>query len=188
GERQGSRGDHRLGQRAVGEECRIEQPPEHVQRRVVGDEQDDGGGDERHDERDEWHDERQPARLLQPALGPHHVSSSPPAMSKPSSSTVVVSASRSPTTAPSNITAMRSASARISSRSSLISSTPIPREAASRRNECTVSIPATSRPRVGDAATSTTGSPENSRASTTFWRLPPESCHAGTCGPDARTS
>ena len=34
----------------------------------------------------------------------------------------------------------------------------------------------TSRPRVGAAATRTTGSPENSRPSTTFCRLPPESC------------
>ena len=40
-----------------------------------------------------------------------------------------------------------------------------------------------SSPRVGDAATTSFGLPENSRASTTFCRLPPESSRAGAAGP-----
>ena len=81
---------------------------------------------------------------------------------------------RPPSGRPSYMTRTRSFSARISSRSSLISSTAVPLSAARRRYACTCSTAATSRPRVGDAATSTLGFASNSRAITTFWRLPPE--------------
>src|SRR5436309_3162759 len=143
-------------------------------------EQDERREDEGDRNRQNRHGGDEPPGLPHAAFDPHQCSLPAPAIRRPSSSTVAVSASRSPTTLPSYITATRSASARISSRSSLMRRTPTPVEAASRRYECTVSIPATSRPRVGAAATSTAGSPENSRASTSFWRLPPESCHAGT--------
>ena len=56
---------------------------------------------------------------------------------------------------PSKITATRSDRLSTSSRSSLTSSTPTPRLAASTRTPRTVSMAPTSRPRVGEAATST---------------------------------
>src|SRR5919198_2319985 len=119
----------------------------------------DGGSEgEGEDEGSDRDGEREPPRLVEAALDPHY-GSSPPAINRPSSSTVADSASRSPATPPSYMTTMRSASARISSRSSLISSTPSPFAAASRRYACTVSIPATSSPRVGAAATRTAGRP-----------------------------
>ena len=46
----------------------------------------------------------------------------------------------------------------------------------------------TSRPRVGEAATSTLGSDDSSRASSTFWTLPPESSRVGVVGPGVRMS
>src|SRR3954452_22299689 len=154
----------------------------------MGGEENERREQKRDRDRDHGHRDRQPAWLVEPALDADHDCSSPPAISNPSSSTVAVDASRSPTIAPSYMTAMRSASVRISSRSSLISRTPTPRSAASRRYACTTSMPATSRPRVGDAATSTTGSPENSRASQDFCRFAPDSYRVGAAGPAVGTS
>ena len=68
---------------------------------------------------------------LEPSLYAHQ--RFPPAMRNPISSGVAAEASSSATIAPSYITATRSASARISSRSSLITSTATPSAAASRR-------------------------------------------------------
>ena len=62
---------------------------------------------------------------------------------------------------------------------------PAPSAAASRRYACTVSVAPTSRPRVGEATTITRGSPENSRASTTFWMFPPEAAGPARSGPGA---
>ena len=126
-----------------------------MQRRMAGQPQDDGGEQEGSRDGGERNDNGQPPRLLETALDPHQSSSWPPAISSPSSSTVADRASRSPAMPPSYITAIRSARARISSRSSLISSTPTPVAAASRRYAWTVSMLETSRPRVGDAATRT---------------------------------
>src|SRR5436190_18945952 len=100
-----------------------------MMRRQEDERREQEGKRDRHD-RD---DDREPARLFEPALNTDHDDPWPPAMSRPSSSTVAVSASRSPTMAPSYITVLRSARARISSRSSLNSKTPTPRSAASRR-------------------------------------------------------
>src|SRR5262249_52761093 len=160
---------------------------EGVQRRVVRDQQHHRHQDEREDDRPDRDRERQPARLRQAALDADH-SRDPPAIRRPSSSTVASSAETSPTTAPSYSTAIRSASARISSRSSEIRRTPTPPDAAVRRCSCTVSIAATSSPLVGEATTSTRGCPSNSRPSTTFCRFPPESWRAGRSGPPPRTS
>src|SRR5580765_2047539 len=135
---------------------------------MAGQPQDDAGEQERSRNGGDRNDNRQPPRLIEAALDPHQSSSWPPAIRSPSSSTVADPASRSPAIPPSYITAIRSARARISSRSSLSSSTPTPVDAASRRYAWTVSMLETSRPRVGDAATRTAGSPENSRESTTF--------------------
>src|SRR5438094_4097389 len=142
---------------------------------MPGRQQDDGRDEERNADRHDRDDECEPARLFETPFDPHQLVPSPPAIRRPSSSTVAVLASRSPTTEPSYMTTIRSASTKISSRSSLSSSTPTPPAAASRKYACTVSIAATSSPRVGDAATTTDGLPENSRARTTFWRFPPES-------------
>ncbi len=81
---------------------------------------------------------------------------------------------------PSYMTAMRSASARISSRSSLISSTPTPSAAACAQ----VRVHRLDRRRRRARASGTrrrgpAGRPANSRASTSFCRLPPESWRAG---------
>src|SRR5207237_7353049 len=135
-ERERRRRHHRLRERTVREKRGVEQTSERVQRRMVGCQQDDGGGEERDDERAERHGHGQPPRLLEAALDPDHADSSPPAISRPSSSTVAVAASRSPTMAPSYMTTMRSASAKISSKSPLIISTPAPCVAAAGRMPC----------------------------------------------------
>jgi len=125
--------DDRLRERAVREEGCVEEPPEGMERRVMRRDQHDRCEEERNDDRRHRNDERQPARLVEAPLDAHQPRSAPPAISSPSSSTVAMFASRSPTIWPSYMTATRSASARISSRSSLISRTPTPRAAAPRR-------------------------------------------------------
>src|SRR5207249_2333094 len=101
---------------------------------MSGQEQDERSEDERAADRDDGDDDHEPPRLAQATLDPHQSPSSPPpAISRPSSSTVAVEASRSPTMRPSYITAIRSASTRISSRSSLTRRIPRPSEAAWRR-------------------------------------------------------
>src|SRR5438105_4060588 len=62
---------------------------------------------------------------------------------------------------------------------------PTPSRAASSSNPRTVSVAPTSRPLVGEQATSTRGWLESSRASRTFWMLPPDSWRAGVWGEDA---
>src|SRR5205823_13272121 len=100
---------------------------------MVRREEDDGREHERGHDRADGNGDRQPTWLVETSLDADHGSLSPPAISSPNSSTVADSAARSPTTAPSYITTTRSASARISSRSSLISSTPTPCSAAPRK-------------------------------------------------------
>ena len=133
GEGQGRSRHDRLRQRPVGQERGVEQPPERVQRRVMRREEHDRGEQERDDDRHHRNRDRQPPGLLEPPLDAHHARSSPPAISRPSSSIVADAASRSPTIAPSYMTTIRSARAWISSRSSLISSRARPRSAADRR-------------------------------------------------------
>src|SRR5207244_7101501 len=134
GERERSRRDDRLRQLRLPAERRVDQPAERLQRVVSGGCEHERREPEGEDERPDRNGDVEPARLLEPPLDPDHCAvSRTPAIRRPISSTVAVFASTSPTISPSNITATRSASARISSRSSLISSTATPAAAASRR-------------------------------------------------------
>ena len=100
GEEKRSRRDERRVERVAPEEGAVEQLAEGMARRVVRREQHDSHHHERNDERAQRHDEREPPRLLQPALDADHWDS-PPAISNPSSSTEAVLPSTSPTIAPS---------------------------------------------------------------------------------------
>src|SRR5262249_20802794 len=151
GQRERRRRDERVRERAAVRERGAEEPLERPERVVAGRDEDERREHECDDDRRSRHDDRQPGRLREAPLDPDHAAC-PPAISSPISSTVADPASTSPAIAPSYITAIRSASARISSRSSLISRIPTPRPAASRRYAWTVSIAPTSRPRVGAAA------------------------------------
>src|SRR5215212_10969983 len=186
GEDERRAGHERRRERAVAEERGVEEPAVRRAGGVPGDEQDDRHEREANRDRPDGHGERQPAGLIQPPFESHRAR--PPAISRPMSSTDDEAGSSSPTRAPSYMTTMRSASARTSSRSSLNRSTATPAAAASRRYAWTVSIAPTSSPRVGWPATSTRGSPSNSRPRTSFWRLPPERFRTGTSGPGAFTS
>ncbi len=132
GEDQRRRGDERGVEGLAADEPRVEDPAKGGTRRVMGDQKDDGHHPERDDHRSDRDRHREPLRLREPPLDPHQ-EALPPAMSRPISSTVADAASSSPTIAPSYMTAMRSASARISSRSSEMRSTPTPSAAAARR-------------------------------------------------------
>src|SRR5207248_3419161 len=116
GEEERRGGDERLVQRCFAAKAGVEKPGERVAGRMMGREQHERHHPERDHDRAERHREREPPRLRQPTLEADHAE--PPAISRPISSTVASPASRSPTILPSYITATRSASARISSRSS----------------------------------------------------------------------
>ena len=80
---------------------------------------------------------------------------------------------------PSYITSTRSASESTSSSSALTSSTALPASLASRIRCQMLSMAPISTPRVGCAATSSSGSISISRAKTTFCILPPERVFTG---------
>src|SRR4029079_2265715 len=181
------RRDERRRQRLVPGEPRLDDVAEGLADGVAAHGEDDGQDRERNRERAERNGYRQPPGLIQAALEPDHVPL-PPAMRSPISSIDAAPALSSPATSPSYITRMRSASARISSRSSLSRRIATPLAAASRRYACTVSIAPTSRPRVGWATTRTSGLSSNSRPSTSFCRLPPERLRTGVSGPGVFTS
>lgn len=81
----------------------------------------------------------------------------------------------SPATAPPRRTTMRSAPSISSSMSEEISSTASPSRASSSIRLCTSALAPTSMPRVGSSSSSTLGSRQSQRASSTFCWLPPES-------------
>jgi hypothetical protein len=83
---------------------------------------------------------------------------------------------------------MRSESERTSSRSSEISSTAHPARRRSSNSSLIACVAPTSRPRVGEATTSTSGPAINSRARSAFWAFPPESPRVAASGPGARMS
>ena len=130
-ERERRRGDERVRERPVGQERRVEEPPEGRPGRVTGRQENHGDRREGDEQRAERDDDREPPALDETSLdangGPGHRT---PAISSPSSSVVAVRASRSPTIDPSYMTTIRSASTCTSSRSSLIRSTATPSAAA----------------------------------------------------------
>src|SRR5438067_1103131 len=174
--------DQGRAQRPFGEEAAVQQTLPRRQRIMPGRQQDDAGEDHGADQRSDWNRHHQPAGLTKATLNPNHAA---PAIIRPSSSTTAFWRSTTPMMRPPYNTAIRSASAKISSRSSLIRRMATPRAAASSSRPRTASVAATSRPRVGEAATSTLGRLESSRASRTFCTLPPDSNRVGVCGAGA---
>src|SRR5262249_16401789 len=100
GEDERRRRDERVVQRLLAPECGAEQRTEGVEGGMVREEKDDRDQHEGGEDRADGHGDRQPLRLHEAALDADH-SRWPPAIRRPSSSTVATAASSSPTIAPS---------------------------------------------------------------------------------------
>ena len=111
-----------------------------------------------------------------------------PAISSPMRSRSISPAGYAAESSPREITAMRSAISKISSRSWLMTRTAAPPRAMS-TSTCRMSAAApASTPQVGWLITRTAGSRSSSRPTTNFWRFPPESEPAGGSSRLVRTS
>src|SRR5688572_4915844 len=108
-----------------------------------------------------------------------------PAMLRPISAMLAVSAGVSYTIDPSLITTMRSESAKTSSRSALTKSTAVPALRAATMRERISATAAKSKPKHGLAAISTATSPSSSLDKTARCTLPPESPPMAASGPGA---
>src|SRR5262249_49813752 len=136
---------------------------------------DDDGPDQERGHDGQRRDDRPPQEALHSLHAAAPEPNEAPPISSPRFSYVASSPSRMPTIRPSYITAIRSPTASTSSSSVLTITIAPPASRCCRSRRWMYSIEPTSRPRVGWAAiTSWTGT-ENSRATTTFCWLPPES-------------
>src|SRR5690606_23005572 len=154
----------------------------------AGDDGPDGGdrvlADHQHDEARHQNGQQQVEQRQEGNISPARqgterahdtgLSSTTPAIIRPSWPSVAVAGSASPTILPSNITRMRSARERISSSSTETSRIALPASRILMIWLWMNSMAPISTPRVGWPTTSTSGSRSISRASTIFCWLPPE--------------